>query len=591
MEKVVSNSLLQEPGARMRLALSQMNTTVGDLEGNTARILAAMDEARAAGADLIAFPELSITGYPPEDLLLKPGFLHENLAALRRIAEAATGIVAVVGFVDVDEDIYNAAAVCADGRVCGVHHKFFLPNYGVFDEDRYFQRGYDHSVYRLGSVTFGVTVCEDIWYAHGPAHTQAIVGGAHLIVNINASPYHLEKWRFRDKLLATRAADNTCHLAYVNQVGGQDELVFDGHSLVYDPRGRLTCRAHSFKEELVICDLDLGSVIHARLADPRRRKEKRALEAAGEKVTLVELPPLPADRPRPEHPPLMVEPVGGCEEVYEALVLGTGDYVNKNGFNGVVIGISGGIDSALVACIAVDALGADRVVLVSMPSVYSSDETQSDAQKVAENLGTRFYEIPIRDLQGTWTQTLAAAFEGTQPGVPEENLQARTRGNILMALSNKFGWLVLTTGNKSEMACGYATLYGDMAGGYAVIKDVPKTMVFDLCEWRNTKSPAIPESIIVRPPSAELRPDQKDTDSLPPYAILDPIIHAYVEEDRSLDEMEALGMDRDLARRVILMIDRNEYKRRQAAPGVKITPKAFGRDRRLPITNRFHDVF
>lgn len=573
----------------MRVALSQMNPMLGDFTANVARIVQDIERAREAGADLIAFPELAVTGYPPEDLLLKPGFLRENLKALDRVAAATRDILVVVGFVDVASDIFNAAAVIADGEVRGVHHKFFLPTYGVFDEDRYFQRGQKLNVFRYRGMLFGVTICEDIWYAGGPGHTQALVGNAEMIVNLNASPYHIEKWRFREKMLATRASDSSTVLVWVNQVGGQDELVFDGHSMVFSPRGDLLARAAMFEEELLFCDVDLGAVMHSRLVDPRRRKEKLALEHAGETVEEILLPPTGAPTVNRVDSPL-AEPLDRCAEVYQALVTGARDYINKNGFASVVIGISGGIDSALVACVAVDALGADRVTLVSMPSVYSSEETQSDAEQIARNLGARFHEVPIRDLQKTWAATLHPVFAGIEPGVAEENLQARSRGNILMAISNKFGSMVLTTGNKSEMACGYATLYGDMAGGFAVIKDVPKTMVFDLCEWRNRHGEVIPTSIITRPPSAELRPDQKDTDSLPPYEILDPIIHAYVEEDRSLEEMAAAGMDEALCRRVILMIDRNEYKRRQAPPGVKITRKAFGRDRRLPITSRFHDV-
>jgi NAD+ synthase (glutamine-hydrolysing) len=490
----------------------------------------------------------------------------------------------------VRQDIYNAAAVLANGEVVGVYHKCYLPNYGVFDEDRYFLRGREAPVFRLGGFVVGVTICEDIWYANGPAHAMAQSYGAQLIVNINASPYSIGKWRYREKMLATRATDDGFHLAYVNQVGGQDELVFDGHSMIFDPRGEMVCRGASFEEELICSDIELVDAFHARLTDPRRRKEKRFLDHGREAGSVTDLPSPGPPVSRLPLVPRMAPARDRCEEIYQALVLGTRDYVNKNGFNGVLIGISGGIDSALVAAVAVDALGPERVNLVSMPSFYSSGETQSDAERVARNLGTNFREIPIKDLQTTWEQTLATAFEGTKPGVAEENLQARTRGNILMALSNKFGWMVLTTGNKSEMACGYATLYGDMAGGFAVIKDVPKTMVFELCEWRNRNEEVIPRSIIVRPPSAELRPDQKDTDSLPPYDVLDPIIEAYVEDDRSLDELVAMGVDAELARRVILMIDRNEYKRRQAAPGVKITAKAFGRDRRLPITNRFHDL-
>jgi len=587
---MAAETALLEPGARLRVALAQINPVVGDIEGNVALIERHIEAARGARADLVAFPELAVTGYPPEDLLLKPGFLAENLRALDRLREAARGLVVVVGFVDVEEDIYNAAAVLAEGELRGVHRKFFLPNYGVFDEDRYFQRGREHTVFRLGPLTFGVTICEDMWYPRGPSHLMATLGGAQLIVNLNASPYHRGKWRERERMLATRASDGGTLVAWVNQVGGQDELVFDGFSAVYGPRGDVLARGPAFEEDLLIHDLDLGEVLHARLADPRRRKEKRALEAAGEGVLVVDLPGRAADRPPGRAEGGMREPPDPLEEIYEALVTGTRDYVDKNGFKGVVIGISGGIDSALVAAVAVDALGSERVTLVSMPSTFSSGETQSDAALVAGNLETAFLEIPIRGLQEAWDVTLAGPFAGTQRDVTEENLQARCRGNILMALSNKFGWMVLTTGNKSEMACGYATLYGDMAGGYAVIKDVPKTLVYALCEWRNSRSPVIPESIIHRPPTAELRADQKDTDSLPPYEVLDPILEAYVEQDRSLDEIEALGMDREIARRVILMVDRAEYKRRQAAPGVKITPKAFGRDRRLPLTNRFRDI-
>lgn len=584
------DTVLHDPAARLRLALAQTNPTVGDLDGNTERILQLIGEAREQGAALVAFPELAITGYPPEDLLLKPGFLRENLRCLERITHAAHGIVVIVGFVDVKEDIYNGAAVLADGAVQGVHHKFFLPNYGVFDEERYFQRGRGHTVYRLGPVVFGVTICEDMWYPRGPAHTLANVGGAHLIVNLNASPFYAEKWRIRERMVSVRASDTACHVAWVNLVGGQDELVFDGHSMVFEPGGELAARAAAFEEELLLHDVEIGAVIHARLADPRRRKEKQALEAAGAQVETVVLPPLARAAGTASLVPRFAAPPERVEEVYRALVLATRDYVNKTGFRGVVIGISGGIDSALVAAIAVDALGSDRVTLVSMPSVYSSAETRSDGEQVARNLGTHFLEIPIRELQETWRQTLAPVFAGTEAGVAEENLQARCRGNILMALSNKFGSLVLTTGNKSEMACGYATLYGDMAGGFAVIKDVPKTLVYELCRWRNREGEVIPDSILSRPPSAELRPDQKDTDSLPPYEVLDAILHAYVEEDRSLDEMAGLGLDTEVARRLIPLIDRNEYKRRQAPPGVKITPKAFGRDRRLPIVNRFRDL-
>ena len=602
------------PSRPLRVALAQMNPRVGDLDGNAARMVELIQTAREAGAQLVAFTELAVTGYPPEDLMLKPGFLRENLRVLERIAAAAQGIVAVVGFVDVREDTYNAAAVIADGQVRGVHHKVFLPNYGVFDEARYFQTGRQLTTYDLDGVTIGVTICEDIWHPGGPAYHLATIGDAQLLVNLNASPFHAGKWRFREKMLATRASDYACLLAWVNQVGGQDELVFDGHSMIFDSEAQVVARGPSFEEALIVADLDPVAVFHTRLMDPRRRTEKLALRDSGVKVERVVLSPPrtspprgPAPHPPSEErlrrppPPLrgegsgerfvtgVAKPPERLEEIYAALVLGTRDYVEKNGFKGVLIGISGGIDSALTACIAVDALGPERVTLVSMPSVFSSQETQSDAHLIAKNLGVRFHEIPIREIQAAYDEALKPVFEGRPRDITEENLQARARGNILMALSNKLGCLVLTTGNKSEMACGYATLYGDMAGGFAVIKDVPKTLVYELAEHRNRNGAPIPQSMIQRPPTAELRPDQKDVDSLPPYELLDPILHAYVEEDPNLEEIVRVGFDLETVRRVILMVDRNEYKRRQAPPGVKITPKAFGKDRRLPITNQYHD--
>ncbi|MBI3910406.1 MAG: NAD+ synthase [Armatimonadetes bacterium] len=574
----------------LRLALCQFNPTVGDLEGNARRILEETESAKAQGADVVAFTELAIPGYPPEDLLIKPGFLRENGRALHEIARGTHGIVSVVGFVDVAEDVYNAAAVIAEGEIRGIYHKFYLPTYGVFDEDRYFQRGDRYPVFDLQGVRLGVTICEDIWYPRGPAATLALLGGADVVININASPFHAGKWRFREAMLTTRASDCACALAYVNQVGGQDELVFDGHSLVIDANGDVIARGAAFESALLTLDIDLSAILHRRLADPRRRKEKLLMQELNQRVEVVPLPALPANRRRPALPAPVQPPPEPLAEIYRALLTGTRDYVRKNGFKGVVIGISGGIDSALVATVAVDALGAEAVTLVSMPSVYTSSETRSDAASVAQNLGTRFLEIPIRGLQTAYDEALRDVFAGLPRDITEENIQARARGNILMALSNKFGWLVLTTGNKSEMACGYATLYGDMAGGFAVIKDVPKTTVYQLAEYRNRIRPVIPESIIRRPPSAELRHGQKDSDTLPPYDVLDPILHAYVEEDRSLEDIVRAGFDADLVRRVILMVDRNEYKRRQAPPGIKITPKAFGKDRRLPITNQFHDV-
>ena len=587
--------------APVRLGLVQLNSTVGDLSGNTDRIIAALRLADAEGCDIVAFPELAITGYPPEDLLLKPRFLFENVQCLQRIAEAQAELrtAAIVGFVDVADDISNAAAVIAGGRIVGIHHKIYLPTYSVFDEDRYFAAGEGTSVFNFGSVGIGVGVCEDIWYSNGPARDQALVGGAEVLVSINASPFHREKWRSREHLLAARAMDNTAFVAYVNSVGGQDELLFDGHSLVFDPGGELIARGPSFEEALVVVDLNIGDVFHRRLASPSRRKERSRFNGSEMGVTSVVLPefektaPAPAGGGLDDLPVwlsrLPLPPPDMLADTYNGLVLGVRDYVRKNGFQNVVLGLSGGIDSAITACIAVDALGKGHVIGVTMPSRYSSDETKSDAALVADNLGIRFLTVPIEGPFQASLDALAECMTGTESGLAEENLQARIRGNYLMTLSNKFGWLVLTTGNKSEMSVGYSTLYGDMAGGFAVIKDVPKTLVYALSEYRNTISLVIPETTITRPPTAELRPDQKDTDSLPPYEVLDAILNLYVEDDRSLEEIVGAGFDEATVRRVILMVDRNEYKRRQAPPGIKITPKAFGRDRRLPITNRYHD--
>ncbi|MFQ6015711.1 MAG: NAD+ synthase [Anaerolineae bacterium] len=577
----------------MRIALAQINTTVGDLGGNKRKILRYLDEARGIGADLVVFPELAIPGYPPEDLLLKPEFIEANLACLQEIVPATRGFTAVVGFADSVGDIYNAAAVIHDGVLAGVYHKHYLPNYGVFDEDRYFQAGQTYPVFALGGTILGVSVCEDIWYPAGPPEIQALAGGAELLVNISASPYHAGKGRFRERMLGTRAADNVAIVAFCNLVGGQDELVFDGNSVIFDERGELMARGRQFEEDLVVTDLNVEGVFRQRLHDPRRRKE--VLAVAEEGVRRVELPgPVLADRPgvestmeKPRLPKREVRRLGPVEEIYHALMLGTRDYVHKNGFEKVVIGLSGGIDSSLTATIAADALGAENVTGVAMPSLYSSEESLEDAQQLAENLHIGFMVIPITETFHGYLKMLSEPFAGREADVTEENIQARIRGNILMALSNKFGWLVLSTGNKSEMSVGYATLYGDMAGGFAVIKDVPKTLVYDLARYRNARHAVIPQRVLEKAPSAELRPDQKDTDSLPPYEVLDPVLRAYVEEDRSLAEIAAMGFDKGLIQEVINMVDRNEYKRRQAPPGVKITARAFGKDRRLPITNRF----
>jgi NAD+ synthase (glutamine-hydrolysing) len=570
-----------------RVGLGQINPTVGDLEGNVAMILAAFARGRELGCDLVALPELAITGYPPEDLLFKPAFIEANLRARDDVAKATRGLTAVVGFVDKQGDIYNAAAVMHEGAVAGVYHKQFLPNYGVFDENRYFQAGTEASVFTLGDTTFAVNVCEDIWYPGGPTTAQALAG-AELIVTINGSPFHAGKAQARERMVATRAADDVVCLAFLNMVGGQDELVFDGGSVILNERGEVVARGRAFVEDFVVADLDLDAVFRARLRDPRRRKEA---QGRAERTPRVALTPSPARTAREPVTAMVASPLARVEEVYEALVLGTRDYGRKNGFKRVVIGLSGGIDSSLVAAIAVEALGRENVSGVTMPSPYSSTGTRRDARVLAKNLGIEFLTLPITPTVRAYARTLARPFKGLKSDATEENLQARIRGNLLMALSNKFGWLVLTTGNKSEIGVGYSTLYGDMAGGFAVIKDVPKTLVYEVSRHANARAgrAVIPESVFERAPSAELRPDQRDQDTLPPYPELDAILEAYVEEDRGAGEIVALGHDPDTVRKVIGMVDRNEYKRRQGPIGVKITPRAFGRDWRLPIVNRFRE--
>ena len=570
---------------RLRVALGQINPTVGDFDGNVRMIVDAIERARALGASLVAFPELAITGYPPEDLLFKPAFIEANLRALDEVTRATRGLAVIVGFVDKRDDIFNAAAVLHDGVRAGVYHKQFLPNYGVFDENRYFQAGTETPVFVAGDTTFAVNVCEDIWYPVGPTAVQALAG-AELIVNINGSPYHAGKARFRDQLVSTRAADDLVCIAYVNMVGGQDELVFDGASLIVNEQGEVVARGRMFEEDLVVADLDLDAVFRARLRDPRRRKEKLVDR---ETATRVSLPPLLAPEAPITTPDVPV--LGPVEEVFGALVLGTRDYVRKNGFKRVVIGLSGGIDSSLVAAVAVEALGRENVAGVGMPSVYSSAGTRRDARLLAKNLGIEFLTIPITSGLQAYKRTLAKVFKGMKEDVTEENLQARIRGNLLMALSNKFGWLVLTTGNKSEYSVGYTTLYGDMAGGFAVIKDVPKMLVYELSRHVNARAgrPVIPETVFTRAPSAELRPNQTDQDTLPPYEILDQIVQGYVEENLGVNDLIERGFPADVVRRVVTMVDVNEYKRRQAPIGVKITPRAFGRDWRPPIVNRFRE--
>lgn len=570
-----------------RVALAQINSTVGDLDGNAAKIAHHITLARDAGADLVVFPELALTGYPPEDLLLRPRFVQDNLARLGELAAGLRGITAVVGFVDADGDIHNAAAVLHDGAVAGVYRKTFLPNYGVFDEERYFQPGTEQPLFVVRGVTVGVSICEDMWYPTGPASIQARAG-ARVLININASPYHAGKREQRERMLATRALDNEVIVAAVYMVGGQDELIFDGASLVFDQTGSLVARGRQFAEDLVVVDLDVDAVFRSRLHDPRVRKEApcRAYERIPTPVrVLSETPVLGRPALPPRETPAVLE---GPAEVYSALVLGTRDYVRKNGFRKVAIGLSGGIDSALVATIAADALGPENVLGVTMPSRYSSDGSIEDSRELARRLGIGFSIIPIEPVFQAFLDLFKEPFRGTEPGVAEENIQARIRGNILMAFSNKHHYLVLTAGNKSEVATGYATLYGaDTTGALSPIKDVFKTMVYRLCEYRNSQGEVIPRAILDKPPSAELKPDQKDTDTLPPYPVLDPILQAYVEEDRSVEEIVAMGYPAELVRSLAAMVDRNEYKRRQSPPGLKVTPRAFGRDRRLPITNRY----
>jgi len=574
---------------KLRIALAQTNPTVGDLEGNTQMIISCIEQARDLGVDLVVFPELAITGYPPEDLLFKIDFVKENIRCLSDIVPHTGSITAVVGYVHMEDDIYNTGAVIHRGELVRVCHKSYLPNYGVFDENRYFQAGRDLSVFTLNDVTFGVNICEDIWYPGGPTHYQALLGNAELIVNISASPYHAGKRSARAQMLATRARDDVVVVAFTNMVGGQDELIFDGSSLVIDQEGEILAEGAPFAEDMIVADVDADVVTAARLRDPRRRQDKVADSQHGDLVEEVDLGFHEHTKRRPPLPRRQVPHYDGTEEVYHALVLGTRDYVRKNRFNKVVVGLSGGVDSAMVAVIAVEALGRENVVTVYMPSRYSSKESERDAAEVSRRLGTELLTIPIEDIFSAYLATMAPAFQGAEPNVAEENFQARIRGNILMGLSNKFGWLVLTTGNKSETSVGYATLYGDMAGGYCVLKDVPKMMVYELARYVNAAASReiIPQNVLTKVPTAELRPNQKDEDSLPPYPVLDRVLQAYVEEDNTYEEILSRGLDAETVDRVIAMVDANEYKRRQAPPGIKISPKAFGKDRRMPITNRF----
>ncbi len=569
--------------ATLRLALCQLNPTVGDIAANEAAIVASLELARDRGASLVLFGELAVTGYPPEDLLYKEHFLRDARAAIDRLAERTEGLVAVVGFPERAADVHNSAAVLADGRVAGVYRKIRLPNYGVFDEQRYFQAGVAPGLIELGDHRIGITICEDIWQPGSPC-SELAGAGATLIVNLSASPYHAGKGNERERMVIQRAREHVAAFAFCALVGGQDELVFDGHSFVVDHSGALLARAAQFEEELLICDVELD----APLSERRRRSAHRELAANGSPAaeTLATLPaPPPLAQAAPARIAPMLEPPAA--EVYAALCCGLRDYVRKNGFDHVVLGLSGGIDSALVATVAVDALGASKVTVAVMPSVFSAAQTQGDARALAATLGVDLLELPIAQAMDTYEALLAETFAGRPNDLTEENLQARIRGNLLMALSNKFGWLVLTTGNKSEMSVGYSTLYGDSAGGFAVIKDLFKTGVYELARWRNRDGAVIPESIIDRPPSAELRPDQRDDESLPPYETLDAILRGYVEEDCGREQLLERGLPAAAIDQAIALVDGAEYKRRQAPPGIKITERAFGRDRRIPITNRY----
>ena len=572
----------------LRLGMAQINTTVGDFDGNLKKMVGVIEEARALKVDLVTFPELAICGYPPEDLLLKPQFIGKNIEYLNKLVQASVGVTVVAGFVESKDDLYNAAAIIHDGKHIATYRKIYLPNYGVFDENRYFRAGDECPVYEIEGSVIGVNICEDIWYEAGPATAQAYAG-AEVILNISASPYHYGKVGERAKILTARALDNVSIVAYTNLVGGQDELVFDGNSVVLDENGKLLAMGKAFEEDFIVVDLDVESVFQARLHDPRWRKSS----------VYDDMPDWPAHRITVSGPQISTSKpalakrdageIGLTEEIYKALVLGTKDYMAKNGFKKVVIGLSGGVDSSLVAVLATDALGKENVIGVSMPSRFSSPGSVTDAASLACNLGIKLLSLPIDKIFQIYLDSLQAVFEGTKPDTTEENLQARIRGNYLMALSNKFGWLVLPTGNKSEMATGYATLYGDMAGGFAILKDVPKTLVYQLVAYRNGKAgfDLVPKVVIDKAPSAELRPDQRDSDSLPPYEVLDQVLKAYVEEDKSVDQMLKMGLNESAIRKAVNLVDGSEYKRRQSPPGIKITARAFGRDRRLPITNKF----
>ena len=571
----------------MRLGMAQLDVIVGDFAGNFDKMLRTLGEARRQQVDLVVFPELAICGYPPEDLLLKPQFIERNLQYLDKLVQSSSGLSVVAGYVESDGALYNAAAIINDGKHIGTYRKIFLSNYGVFDEDRYFKHGSECLVYMIGGIGVGINICDDIWDAEGPACAQARAG-AEVIINISASPYHYGKMKERTALLSSRARGNVAIVAYNNMVGGQDELVFDGNSLVISEKGEILARGQQFAEDFIVVDLDVDAVSQARINNYGWNSSNSTTTVWPVRHVMVSQQLNSNVKPPTSTRNVVEYPLDA--EIYNALVLGTHDYITKNGFKKVVLGLSGGVDSSLVAAIAVDALGKDNVIGISMPSRFSSEGSETDATLLAHNLDIKIISLPIEKTFQSYLDSLADVFCETETDTTEENIQARIRGNFVMALSNKFGWLALPTGNKSEMATGYATLYGDMAGGFAILKDVPKTLVYKLVAYRNTCAgyDMIPQSVIDKPPSAELRHNQRDSDNLPLYDILDQVLKAYVEEDKSVEQMINMGLDETAVRQAVRLVDNSEYKRRQSPPGIKITTRAFGRDRRLPITNKFN---
>ncbi|MCH8208691.1 MAG: NAD+ synthase [Nitrospinae bacterium] len=566
----------------IRIALAQINTIVGDFKHNSRKIESSIRQAKKAGADIVLFPELTLTGYPPEDLLLKKDFIRENQEALKKLIPTVTGITALVGYAEeFKHNLYNSMAALAGGKLVGSYRKMMLPNYGVFDEHRYFIEGSNPCRIIRDGIVYGLTICEDLWTPKGPARILCREGFADILLNISASPFHKGKGEERKKMFRKLALEHKAYVVWTNLVGGQDELIFDGQSMAISPDGKVLVCGNSFEEEMIFADLDILRPKSARTGSaPGSPANVKTFRIRASAANIKKRPPLPTHHLRHK---------SETEEIYAGLVMGVRDYLGKNGFQKAAVGLSGGIDSSLTAALAVDALGPENVIGVLMPSPFSSSGSVKDSRELAENLGIRTLTLPIEKLMIAYEETLAEAFQGTSSGIAEENLQARIRGNLLMALSNKFGWLVLTTGNKSEISVGYCTLYGDMAGGFSVIKDVPKTLVYLLANHVNDThgKKIIPQPVIDKEPSAELRPDQKDIDSLLPYPLLDSILEAYVEEDKGADQLRKLGFAKRNIEKVTRMVDQNEYKRRQGAPGIKITPKAFGKDRRLPITNHY----